>query len=165
MRVRDCMSTHPIVIHAHDDYKSAFDVMEYHTLRHLPVLDEHDHLVGMLAERDLLLAAARYLNCAVEVEDVMHAGVVTATPDMPLDQAALLMAHHHIGGLPVVKANGGGQAVIGIITESDIFRSISNPGTAAPRSRPMPAPAFTQWRATERRNGDRRNGDRRMLTR
>jgi acetoin utilization protein AcuB len=115
------MSTHPIMIHAHDDYKSAFEVMELHTLRHLPVLDEHEHLVGMLAERDLLLAATRYLNCAVEVEDVMHRGVVTTTPDMPLDQAALLMASHHIGGLPVVN---GDQTVIGIITESDIFRSI-----------------------------------------
>jgi CBS domain-containing protein len=163
MRVRDCMSTHPIMIHAHDDYKSAFDVMEHHTLRHLPVLDEHDHLVGMLAERDLLLAATRYLNCAVEVEAVMHADVITTTPDMPLDQAALLMASHHIGGLPVVKANGSGQAVIGIITESDIFRSIGNHNAGAPQSRP--APALTHWHATERRNGDRRNGDRRMRTR
>ncbi|HTE15459.1 MAG TPA: CBS domain-containing protein [Burkholderiales bacterium] len=122
MLVRDCMSTHPIVIHAHDDYKSAFDVMEHHTLRHLPVLDKHGHLVGILAERDLLLAATHYLHCAIEVEDVMRRDVVTATPDMPLDEAALLMANHHIGGLPVVN---GDDTVVGIITESDIFRSIA----------------------------------------
>ena len=161
MRVRDCMSTRPIMIHVHDDYKSAFAIMEHHTLRHLPVLDQHDHLVGMLAERDLLLAATRYLNCAVEVEDVMHANVVTATPDMPLDQAALLMANHHIGGLPVVKANGDGRAVIGLITESDILRSIGTHNPGAPQSHP--ATAFTpQHSAVERRGGERRNGDRRM---
>jgi CBS domain-containing protein len=122
MLVRDCMSTHPVVIHAHDDYKSAFNVMERHTLRHLPVLDDKEHLVGIVAERDLLLAATHYLNCAVEVEDVMHRDVVTATPDMPLDQAALLMASHHIGGLPVINGN---EKVVGFISKSDIFKSFA----------------------------------------
>ena len=122
MLVRDCMSTHPIVIHAQDDYKHAFDVMEHHTLRHLPVLDDHEHLVGILAERDLLLAATHYLQCAVEVAEVMHRDVVTVTPDMPLDEAALLMASHHIGGLPVVNSD---HTVVGIITESDIFHAIA----------------------------------------
>ena len=41
---------------------------------------------------------------------------------MPLDEAALLMASHHIGGLPVVN---GDHTVVGIITESDIFKSIA----------------------------------------
>jgi len=124
MRVRDYMSPHPIVIHAHEDYKQAFAVMERHTLRHLPVLDEREHLVGILAERDLLLAATHYLNCAVEVAEVMHRDVVTATPDMPLDEAALLMAKQHIGGLPVVNSPNS-DTVVGIITESDIFKSIA----------------------------------------
>ena len=122
MLVRDCMSTHPIFVHAQDDYKHAFNVMEHHTLRHLPVLDDHEHLVGILAERDLLLAATHYLQCAVEVAEVMHRDVITVTPDMPLNEAALLMANHHIGGLPVVNGNA---TVIGMITESDIFKSIA----------------------------------------
>jgi CBS domain-containing protein len=122
MLVRDCMSPDPIVIHAQDDYKRAFEVMEHHTLRHLPVLDDHEHLVGILAERDLLLAATHYLQCAVEVAEVMHRDVVTVTPDMPLDEAALLMASHHIGGLPVVN---GDHTVVGILTESDIFHAIA----------------------------------------
>lgn len=126
MLVRDCMSTQPVVVHDKDDYKHAFDVMEHKQLRHLPVVDAHDHLVGILAERDLLLAATQYLNCAVEVADVMHKQVITVTPEMPLDQAAMLMASHHIGGLPVVNGKGNGhQTVIGMITESDIFRSIA----------------------------------------
>lgn len=122
MRVRDCVSAHPISVNARDDYKYAVEVMEHHTLRHLPVLDEHEHLIGILAERDLLLAARHYLNCAVEVEEVRHRNVVTATPDMPLDEAALLMAKHHISGLPMVDSN---DTVVGIITESDIFRTFA----------------------------------------
>lgn len=122
MLVRDCMSIDPVTVHAQDDYKRACEVMEHHTLRHLPVLDGHEHLVGIVAERDLLLAATHYLQCAVEVAEVMHCNVVTATPDMPLDEAALLMADHHIGGLPVVN---GQNMVVGIITESDIFKAFA----------------------------------------
>lgn len=124
MLVRDCMSTYPITVHAQDDYKRAFEVMERYTLRHLPVLDDQQHLVGILAERDLLLAATHYLQCDVEVTEVMHHDVITATPDMAIEEAASLMAHHHIGGLPVI---GDNEAVVGIITESDIFNSIGRP--------------------------------------
>lgn len=119
--VRDCMNNHPIVIHAKDDYKNAFAVMQQHTFHHLPVVDEEDHLVGILAERDLMLAATHYMQCGVEVAEVMHRDVVTATPDMPLDAAARLMASHHIGGLPVIDGN---HSLVGIITESDIFRCL-----------------------------------------
>lgn len=122
MLVRDCMSAYPIMVHAQDDYKRAFELMDRHTLRHLPVLDEHQHLVGILAERDLALAATHYLQCNVEITEVMHRDVITATPEMPIEEAALLMARHHIGGLPVV---GDNETVVGIITETDIFKSIS----------------------------------------
>lgn len=121
MLVRDCMSIHPVVVHAQDDYKRAFGLMQRHALRHLPVLDANEKLVGILAERDLLLAATRYLQSDIEVGEVMHREVVTARPDMPVAEAAALMVRHHIGGLPVI---GDGTAVVGIITETDIFRSI-----------------------------------------
>lgn len=121
MLVRDCMSTHPVMIHAQDDYKRACGVMEHYMLRHLPVLDDNEHLVGILAERDLMLAATHYMQCDVEITEVMHRDVITATPDMSITEAASLMARHHIGGLPVV---GDGEAVVGIITETDIFKSI-----------------------------------------
>ena len=122
MLVRDCMSLDPIMIHAQDDYKNAFKLMDNHALRHLPVLDDRDQVVGILAERELLLAATRYLLCAVEVAEVMRRDVVTVAPDMPIDEAASLMASHHIGGLPVVN---GDRRVVGIITKSDIFKRIA----------------------------------------
>ncbi len=122
MLVRDCMSIHPITIHAKDDYKSAFKLMENHALRHLPVLDDHEQLVGIVAERELLIAATYYLLCAVEIAEVMRRDVVTVAPDMAIDKAALLMASHHIGGLPVVNRN---RTVVGIITKTDIFKTIA----------------------------------------
>ena len=120
MLVRDRMSAHPVTIGDDADYKVALKLMEEHRLHHVPVLDAHRKLVGIVAERDLLLAATRHLQSAIEVAEVMHASVTTATLDMPIAEAATLMVDNRIGGLPVVDENA---YVVGVITETDIFRA------------------------------------------
>jgi CBS domain-containing protein len=122
MLVRDRMSAPVVTIRSDTDYKSALSAMESNLLHHLPVLDADGKLVGMAAERDLLIAAMRYLQSNVEVGDVMHRGIVTATPGMKLASAAKLMASKRIGGLPVVDDSG---ALVGIITEADILRAFA----------------------------------------
>ncbi len=118
MLVRDRMSKHPVTIRADADYKKALTLMQDHAMHHVPVLDGGDKLVGVLAERDVLLALAHYLQSSIEVAEVMHRNVVTATPDMPIIEAAMLMVNNKIGGLPVIDND---QRVVGIITETDIF--------------------------------------------
>ncbi|MFN7085313.1 MAG: CBS domain-containing protein [Burkholderiales bacterium] len=116
------MSKKPVTIRNDTDYKSALALMQKHAMHHLPVLDSRGTLVGVVAERDLLLAAAHYLQSAVEVGEVMHREVMTATPEMPIAEAAMLMASNRAGGLPVV---GKAKNVVGIITETDIFRAFA----------------------------------------
>ena len=120
MLVRDRMSTQPVTIRSDADYKAALMLMQEHALHHVPVLDGARKLVGIVAERDLLLAATRHLQSAIEVAEVMHPNVTTATLDMPIAEAATLMADNRIGGLPVVDEN---ECVVGVITETDIFRA------------------------------------------
>jgi acetoin utilization protein AcuB len=59
-----------------------------------------------------------YLISKLTVEKVMTKEVVTITEDLPIEEAARIMADSDISGLPVMR-NG---VAIGIITESDIFR-------------------------------------------
>jgi len=115
------MSKPAVTIASDADYKTALKLMQENALHHLPVVDANGNLVGIAAERDLLLAATHYLQSAVEIGDIMHRGVVTVSPEMPVTDAASLMIDRRIGGLPVVdKAEG----LIGIITETDIFRAL-----------------------------------------
>ena len=120
MLVRDCMSAHPVTVHDDADYKVVLKLMQDHALHHVPVLDERENLIGIVAERDLLLAATHHMQAAVEVGDVMRRGVITTTEDSPVDEAAALMVDHRIGGLPVLDAR---RRVVGVITETDIFRA------------------------------------------
>lgn len=122
MLVRDRMSAHPVTIEPESSALSALGIMQYHHLRHLPVVDSSGRVVGILAERDLLLAASRHLHAGMEVTEVMAHQVVMVTPETPLAEAASIMAQHHFGSLPVVDAEG---SIVGIITESDMFRAFA----------------------------------------
>lgn len=118
MRVDQHMSAPAITVRTDADYKSVLALMQEHAVHHVPVLGSDGRLAGIVAERDLLLAATRYLHSGVDVGDIMHRDVVTVAPDMPLQQAAVLLARHKIGGLPVVGPDG---AVVGVITETDLL--------------------------------------------
>ncbi len=82
------------------------------------MVDGEGRLVGIVVERDLLVAAMRYLQSRVEVGDVMTRDVITVGPDTDLVDVARTMLARKIGGLPVVDEG----RLVGIVTESDIFK-------------------------------------------
>ena len=51
----------------------------------------------------------------------MTRGVITTTPDTPVEDAARLMVENRIGGLPVVDED---NHIVGVITETDIFEAL-----------------------------------------
>ncbi len=118
MLVSERMSSPAVTMPVDSDFQSALALMQRRKLRRLPIVDGKGALVGIVAERDLLLAATRFLQSRVEVSDVMSKHVVTVVPETTLKDAAQLMLEHKVGGLPVVEQG----KLVGVITESDIFR-------------------------------------------
>jgi len=120
MIVRTHMTAHPITLRLDSDLHAAIAIMHEHAIHHLPVLGSDERIVGIVAERDLLLAALRFSGGDPDIGQVMHRNVVSVRDDAPITHAATLMARNAIGGLPVVDAR---DRVVGIITERDIFRA------------------------------------------
>ena len=131
MKIREYMSTPVITIKKQTGVQDALRIMRMQRIRRLPVVDDSNHLIGIVSERDLLYASPspatslsvwelNYLLAALEVGSLMSRNVFSTTPDATLQSAARLMLQHKIGGLPVVDRN---QCVVGVITESDIFRA------------------------------------------
>lgn len=118
MLVRNRMSRPAVTVRQDADFQKALALMQEKKLRRLPVVDDDGRLVGIVVERDLLVAAMRYLQSRVEIGDVMTRNVVSVGPDTDLNEVARTMLERKIGGLPVVEDG----RLVGIITESDIFK-------------------------------------------
>src|SRR5262249_40042430 len=121
MIVRNHMSAPPITVSPETDFKVAMGLMQRHRIRRLPVVDGAGLLTGIVAERDLLGAADRYLQSVADVGEIMTRRVVTVERGTPVVEAASLMIGLKIGGLPVVDST---NKVLGIITETDLMKAL-----------------------------------------
>lgn len=124
MQVHDYMTPTPITIDAGADYQQAFGLMEQHGLHHLPVTGSDERIVGIIARRDLQLAARYFHESPAEVGEVMHTPVTTIAPDADLRTAVTRMMEDRIGCLPV--STDGGSHLVGIITETDLLRALGD---------------------------------------
>jgi acetoin utilization protein AcuB len=129
MLVKERMTRLPIVATPDLPVPEALHLMRQEHIRRMPVVDKSGRLVGIVSDRDLLLASPSpatslsaweitYLLGKITVHDVMTKKVITVTEDTPLEDAARIMADSKIGGLPVVRDG----ALVGIITETDLFK-------------------------------------------
>ena len=129
MLVKERMTRQPIVAAPDLPVSTALNLMRAEHVRRLPVVNKDGRLVGIVSDRDLLLASPSpatslsvweitYLLGKLTVGDVMTKSVITVTEDTPLEDAARIMADSKIGGLPVVRDG----ALVGIITETDLFK-------------------------------------------
>jgi len=127
--VRDVMTPNPITVEEDVSFQDALKLIRDKGIRRLPVVDGEGRLVGIITEKDLLYASPskatsldvwelNYLLSKLKVKDLMTRNVVTVSDDLPIEEAAKIMADRKIGGLPVLRDG----KLVGIITETDIFR-------------------------------------------
>ncbi len=113
MLVGERMTPNPTVITNRATVGQALELVEQHRVRHLPVVDDSENLVGIVSEKELLRAPHD-----AGVEQVMTTSVVTVTEYTALEEAARIMADHRISSLPVVRHG----RLVGLVTETDLFR-------------------------------------------
>ena len=147
MFVRRHMSAPPITITPDTDFKAAMGLMQKHKIRRLLVVDAEGGLAGIVAERDLLHAADRFLTSPVDVGRIMTRAVITVGEATPVVEAATLMIRRKIGGLPVVDAS---RAVLGIVTETDLLQALAGMLKPGNRATPMPAKRRAKRPATKK---------------
>jgi len=125
-----------VTIEPHTPISEAAALMAARRVRRLPVVEHRAdglHLAGIVSAKDILHAFPPDINpFAVLVPEgrlapatagqIMSRRLLTATPEMPIEEAAGLMAEKKIGALPVVR----GSRPVGLITESDIFRAFAS---------------------------------------
>jgi CBS domain-containing protein len=130
-KVADWMTPNPQTIIPKATLPEAHRLMKDKNVRRLPVVNSSGTLVGIVSLTDVLEAEPsdattlsiyelNYLLAKLTVEKIMSEDVVTVTPQDSVATAAKYMLEKKIGGIPVTEGN----KLVGIITESDIFRMV-----------------------------------------
>lgn len=117
LRIEELMTTGVIALKESHTVGQAAEEMRIADIRHLPVVDEHHRVVGIVSDRDLLRSMAGPKG-KQRITEVMTRDVLTVKPEMPAYRAAEIMLDKKIGSLPVVGDDG---VMIGIVTETDFL--------------------------------------------
>lgn len=143
--VRDWMSRNVITVPPDATLPEADKLMVSKTIRRLPVV-ENGRLVGIVTYGDIREARPsaatslsmwelNYLVSRLKVSELMTRDPITVSQDATIGEAAQLLLRHMIGGLPVVDNKG---KLVGIITESDIFRMVVRDWVESQKQEPEP---------------------------
>lgn len=128
MLVYERMSKPVVFVWPDMPVNEALQLMKKEKIRRAPVIKD-GKLAGIISDKDLMDASPsrvtslsvwelNYLISKITVAEVMTKKVITVAEDTPIEEAARVMADNKIGGLPVMRDD----SVVGIITETDLFR-------------------------------------------
>jgi acetoin utilization protein AcuB len=129
--VKDWMTRDVVTVAPDTTLPEAHRLMTDNQIRRLPVMDD-GRLVGIVTRGDVRGAEAsaatslsvwelHYLIARINIDEIMTPDPVIISQDATIGEAAQVMLDNKVSGLPVV--NGEGK-LVGIITESDIFRIV-----------------------------------------
>jgi acetoin utilization protein AcuB len=129
MFVSDWMTKKVYTVTPDDNISTAIKLLKEKKIKHLPVVKNDSAIVGILSDRDIKdytpskattfeIRELNYILFTTKVKEIMVKKVITAPPNMAIEEAAMIMYDNTIGCLPVVE----NHKLVGIISDKDLFR-------------------------------------------
>lgn len=119
MKLREVMTENPVVCRSTDTLSTVAGLMWEHDCGVLPVVDESEHLVGIVTDRDVCMAAYTTGSRLDElgVSQAMSRQVFTLSPEAELEEATALMGDKQIRRIPITDAS---SRPVGLLSLNDI---------------------------------------------
>lgn len=107
-------------------------LMRENKIRHIPIVDDSNVLLGMVTDRDIRSAMPSVISedfdskeereklSKLKVKQIMTTDLVTVSPLYTLQDVLLLFQKYHYGALPVIDEN---RVLKGIISIRDLVRA------------------------------------------
>ncbi len=130
-KIEAIMSPEVVSIVEDTHFSNVPQLFTNHNIRHLPVVDEDNELVGLMTQRELYkIQSPRKLEDGswyydesildnIILSHVMIKDLLTLHPEDTVKEAVFLMVHHKCGCIPIVDEK---NILCGIITQHDILK-------------------------------------------
>jgi len=113
--VSEVMTKTVITVRKNTLIKEAVTFLSENKISGLPIVDEENHVLGMITEADILARDGE------KVEDIMTSPALTTTPDTDIRDVARILNEKKIKRLPVIDNQ---NKIIGIISRADIMKAV-----------------------------------------
>ena len=135
MFVSRSMTRKVITVDPEDGIFKAQELMAENKIRHLPVIESNNRLIGVVTDRDIRSALPykffkkspgeeeKKKFAELKIKDIMTENPITISPTYTLQDALLMIQDARVGALPVVDDNG---ILNGIISVRDLLRAFIN---------------------------------------
>jgi len=133
MQVYEYMSRDVVTANLRDGLRQTFYRMRERGVRHMPVLNDHEKLVGIISDRDLRrpdwvdteenVAHYYLLDNQKHVEQAMTSNPMVVQPEDEIQEALVLFARYRFGALPVVDEE---RNLVGILSVYDVLRAFED---------------------------------------
>lgn len=126
--VDEFMTTEPCTLRETDTINDARQIMTEKHIRHIPITDSENHVLGLVTQRDVLAATEPVMSLStrsdevvaqpdIRLSEIMIRNVSVIHQSDSLRSAALHLQAHKYGCLPVVSDD----CLVGIVTDSDFI--------------------------------------------
>jgi CBS domain-containing protein len=124
--IEEFMTPEPYTLRETDSLNDARKIMTEKHIRHIPITDDDNHVLGLVTQRDVLAATEPgwkqtveniSSESAIRLSDIMIRDVSIIHKSDSLRRAAMYIQSHKYGCLPVVSDD----CLVGIITDSDFI--------------------------------------------
>ena len=130
--VGELMTQDPVVAMGDMSLGVAAELMEFYRISGLPVIDQDGQLVGVISQTDLLHArtteALWHAWPGLTVKHLMSRPAICISSDTTIEEAARLMERLRIHRLVVTGSDG--ESAIGVLSVTDLVRSMAERGTS-----------------------------------
>ena len=131
MLIKNWMTKDVITVGPSTSMQSAMRLMQEHHIRLLPVMKK-EKIMGVVTDLDIKRASAsdatslevhelHHLISKLKVKEIMNTEPIMVPFDYTIEEAAEVMTHNQIHGMPVVERK---QHLVGVITKTDVFKAL-----------------------------------------
>ena len=124
--VRALMAKHPGAVKTGTELTAVVDILLQHKFTGLPVVDDHNKVVGFVSEQDCLrklLISSYHCEGSLVVEEFMHSQPLTVHEDDSAVNVAELMVTQKPKIYPVVDDKG---ILVGLLTREQVLRALKD---------------------------------------
>ncbi|GAB0110143.1 CBS domain-containing protein [Pseudoalteromonas distincta] len=128
--VSDLMTTNLFTVSTSSTLHDAHNLMKEKSIRHIPVVDENNLLVGILTQKIMIAKVMGIVTTfgenslqrrekKIKVEDIMTTDFIRLAPSQSLQEVVTFFVENRHGCMPVVDEN---NKLLGLLTSSDFVK-------------------------------------------